>query len=204
MVWSIWNSSTYTTTSITCPNDTFSYWCTNGTATTTTSTSSASTTVWVAWNEVYEDYRVLNAQPAYVASAEEIRASQRREEELREREKEARRKQKEAEDRAEKLLLENLDLKQRLDYRERHYFVVKGSSGRRYRIRRGRSGNIDVIDKKGRVEHRLCAHPNEWLPDPDTNLAQKLMLENDEEGFFKVANRHPSFDRNAVVLEALH
>lgn len=35
-----------------------------------------------------------------------------------------------------------------------------------------------------------CAHPGELVPDADTMLAQKLMLEADEPAFLRVANRH--------------
>ncbi len=180
-----------TWTECTVITDPFTVWCVTHTATSSTTMSNV---VWNCWT-------TTNVSTSYCVP---MRAAEAQEEMHRLAVEKARTQQKEAEDRAEKLLLENLSLQQQLDYRERNYFVINGKSGRRYRIRRARSGNIDVIDKKGRVEHRLCAHPNEWVPDPDTNLAQKLMLEHDEEGFHRIANRHASFDRNTAVLEALH
>lgn len=84
------------------------------------------------------------------------------------------------------------------------YFIVRGRSGCRYRIRRGRSGNIDVVDKEGFITARLCAHPVLHVPDSDTMLAQKLMLEHDEAAFLKVANRTPITRGERRTLEALN
>lgn len=84
------------------------------------------------------------------------------------------------------------------------YFVVRGRSGCRYRIRRGRAGNIDVVDKEGFITARLCAHPVLCVPDSDTMLAQKLMLEHDEAAFLKVANRTPITRGERRILEALN
>jgi hypothetical protein len=72
---------------------------------------------------------------------------------------------------------------------EKH-FEVRGSSGTVYRIRKGRSANIDVMDN-GRVTHRLCFHPQIYCPDYDTMLAQKLLLETDEDAALRMANVLP-------------
>ena len=67
---------------------------------------------------------------------------------------------------------------------------VRGSkSGTVYRIRKGRSANIDVMEN-GKVKHKLCFHPQIQCPDYDTMLAQKLMLETDEPAALRIANVH--------------
>ena len=117
---------------------------------------------------------------------------------------EANRLREEAEIRAEKLLLENLTLRQKEDYVKTKSFVVDGSRYR-YRIRHGRSGNVDVIDRKGMIVNRLCAHPVDLVPNPDTMLAQKLMLETDEAAFERIANSHGVPHNNLhPVLPAMH
>lgn len=124
-------------------------------------------------------------------------------EDLATRNKELERLRNEAEARAEKLLLENLDLQQRLDYEKSKSFVVHGRAGWRFRIRAGRMGNVDAIDKSGKVKHRLCAHPNVMLPNCDTMLAQKLLLEDNQDSFMRIANKHAVINPETQVLEAV-
>jgi hypothetical protein len=53
---------------------------------------------------------------------------------------------------------------------------------------------------------RFCAHPETDLPDADTMLAQKLMLEADEAGFLAIANLHqpqPSDDTRSFTARLL-
>lgn len=108
-----------------------------------------------------------------------------------------------AEKRAEQLLVENLSLKQREEYLRHKAFTVHGRIAR-YRIRRGRSGNVDVVNEQGILTHRLCAHPGAQVPDCDTMLAQKLMLEHDEHAFVRRANVHPALSGHQRVMEPLH
>jgi hypothetical protein len=108
-----------------------------------------------------------------------------------------------AEKRAEQLLVENLSLKQREEYLRHKAFTVHGRIAR-YRIRRGRSGNVDVVNEQGILTHRLCAHPRAQVPDCDTMLAQKLMLEHDEHAFVRRANVHPALSGHQRVMEPLH
>lgn len=61
-------------------------------------------------------------------------------------------------------------------------------NGRTYRINKGRSGNIQLIEN-GKPVAKYCAHPEIWTPDGDTMLAQMLMLKTDEARFLQVANR---------------
>jgi len=99
---------------------------------------------------------------------------------------EARRKCTEANRRARELLLAHLDEQQRSELeRENRFHLIVGE--RTYRVRRGRQGNIDLIEQ-GRPTRRYCIHPAEFLPDYDNLLAQKLLLETDEQEFLRIAN----------------
>jgi hypothetical protein len=85
---------------------------------------------------------------------------------------------------AEQVLREHLDAKQTSDLNSSGWFEVIGQkSGLRYRILRDVTHNIRRED--GRV---YCALPSGYLPAFDVMLAQKLMLENDEDTFLSVAN----------------
>ena len=69
-------------------------------------------------------------------------------------------------------------------------FLVISQSGRLYRIKKGRMRNIEELDIQDTEKSiaRLCAHPAMRVPDYDTMLAQKLMLETDEDEFRRIAN----------------
>lgn len=102
----------------------------------------------------------------------------------------AERERREAIARAETLLKQSLTPIQLLQLKRFGYFFVKGNqTGRRYRIRHGRSMNIDVMEGRN-ISHRLCAHPRERCPDEDTMLVQKIMLEHCEQEFLAKAIRH--------------
>ena len=94
----------------------------------------------------------------------------------------------EAEAAAERLLREHLDAEQVAQLERDRAFVVSVSSGRRYKIKRGRQGNVVEIDARGRTLRKFCIHPDLYIPDPDTMLAQKLLLETDEAAFRRIAN----------------
>lgn len=152
-----------------------------------TTTSSAALETWVVWNgartnaatEYWSPEARINAPP----SQEELEAQ--RAEAAR-----YRRERDEANARAERLLVENLSLRQRDEYHRNGWFVVFGRNRMRYRIRKGTIGNIDVVNPAGDVVHRLCAHIAEQVPDADNMLAQKLLLEHDDESFHRMANVH--------------
>lgn len=99
-----------------------------------------------------------------------------------------------AKDRAEKLLLEHLNDRQKRDLADKRYFDVtvadfKKGVRRYYRIHRGRAGNVTQLDgPNGNAIRKFCCHPVENVPDADTMLSQKLMLEACEELFLKTAN----------------
>jgi hypothetical protein len=97
-----------------------------------------------------------------------------------------------ARERAEELLRECLAPDQAEELSRAGHFHVDTISPngerRRYRIERGRARNVKQVDAGGRVVKTLCAHPIAQLPDADTMLAQKLMLEASEEEFLRIAN----------------
>jgi hypothetical protein len=91
--------------------------------------------------------------------------------------------------RAEELLNRYLREDQRATLKERGWFQVEARSGTRYRIYRGRSHNVKVLDAQDREVASLCAHPQAVVPDADCMLSQKLMLELSEDRFLSIANR---------------
>lgn len=201
----IWaNSGTTTTAS--------GDWWFNPTATTTTSsvttitvpmyvTTSSSTSftdeiIWcndttapiIRWDDFTTDF-AANASPTFVAAAPAI--IYRRSRVDRRRRIVERHEQTRAVDRAKGLLIEYLTPEQRDTLRQRGWFIVTGRSGTRYRINAANnnySGNVHVLDGD-RIAARLCAHLDGSLPFWDHILAQKLMLENAEDDFLKIANR---------------
>lgn len=94
--------------------------------------------------------------------------------------------------RALELLRSMVSEQQWADYQAKGWFEVRGSRGRRWRIRKsGQSGNVDLMPETGEVrEASFCAHPRDWLPNADAHLAQMLALVTDEEEFVRVANVH--------------
>lgn len=98
-----------------------------------------------------------------------------------------------AQEKAELLLVQHLNKKQKKAYEENRCIPVDGQSGKKYIIRKGRAKNIDVLKEDGTVDYRLCVHPQEQVPDEDTMLAQKLFLEHNEEYLISIANRHQAY-----------
>lgn len=176
------NASTYLPTSAYVCND----WWFDVTGYTSTSTA-----IWTAWNTNYTDM--------VVAAQALRRATSRAERELRvpyQPDRGTLRMQEieTAKTRAEGLLREHLSERQREDLAAKGYFDVcavdfRAGTRRYYRIKRGRAQNVFLLDgPHGREVKRLCCHPHEQVPDADTMLAQKLMLEMNEELFLKLAN----------------
>lgn len=97
---------------------------------------------------------------------------------------------KRASERARELLYELLDEEQQAEFESKRYFHVETADGRRrYRIVKG-NGVREVKDD--RVTSYLCIHPEKYLPDEDVMVAQKLMIETDEEAFLEIANATPA------------
>ncbi len=152
----------------------------------TTATTVQYTTVdvsgctWGQWNQAHEETR----EQREARERREVADARNR---LRAAEARAR-----AHDRALDLLLSLLSEEQAASYRDNGWFVVRGSDGRRYRIRRGgQSGNVDLLPEVGdEREATFCAHPPGRLPDPDAHVAQMLHLVTDAPDFRKIANVH--------------
>lgn len=88
---------------------------------------------------------------------------------------------------AEGLLLETLDDDQAAEYRRHERFTLIVGE-RKYRIRKGMHGNIDLLDGEDRVVERLCVFAKGGVPPQDNMLAQKLVLETDEAHLRERAN----------------
>jgi hypothetical protein len=92
------------------------------------------------------------------------------------------------------LLLAHLSEQQRETFHANGWFIVEGGkSKKRYRIRAHDHlvANVDRLNGNGNVLFKLCAHcRRDLIPLGDQLLAQKLMLEADEERFLAIANRH--------------
>jgi hypothetical protein len=180
-------------------------WTTNGM---TSTTSTWTNTIWITANTASSDYyfdqtetiynrrlrpaiylnppRLVTPQPLLAPAI--IRAERRLEIE-RAREVEAHRA--EAKERARGLLIEFLTEDQQRTFLDHGWFIVEGGkSKRKYRVRasQGLVGNVDVMhdNDNNRIMHRLCAHVRLGeVPLGDQLLAQKLMLQFDEDRFLR-------------------
>lgn len=132
--------------------------------------------------------------PVVPLTPEEEEARIQRRLQAEERRQEAHRRRTYAEGRARDFLREFLNPEQRADYDENEYFYVEGSAGNLYRIDRGNAGNVYYVDRATRRElASICAHPTmreQWLPNQDVALVQKIALETDEPLFTAIANVH--------------
>lgn len=93
---------------------------------------------------------------------------------------------------AEDMLKSMLDDRQRSSYSETASFevlVTRTGEIRRYLVERDWAGNVFRVDQHGRKIERFCIHPEKQIPLPDNMLAQKLLLEADEQTFLRTANR---------------
>lgn len=165
-----------------------------------TSTSTINDSVWVYWHEIVST-STIDYVPSHVRRAEDAERAEARariNSEVQRRQEERKR----ADNKARALLLSLLNPEQRKEFEQHGHFVVHGRQAR-YRIRQGRSGNVDVIDRRGIVSHRLCVHPAMDVPDCDTMAAQLLMLRAAEDEMVRAANRHEAFGTPRPVLPAL-
>ena len=115
---------------------------------------------------------------------------------------ERRRFQEEGKERARRLLASMLTPEQREEFEAENRFhlkVIDGKSGeeRVYRIDQGYQGNVKLLGPDGRPIKSYCIHSattddeGNRLPNEDHMLAQKLLLQTDEERFLQVANMTP-------------
>jgi hypothetical protein len=159
-----------------------------------TSSSVTSNVVWVNWNQSF----VVSADSGVTTFAEhqvEVqRLQEARMQERLDRELKKLKAKEEADQRAEALLKCFLSSSQRAQYEaERAFEVITCRSGvtRTYRLRKGWAGNVFLLDDKGRQVEKYCIHPDVAVPEADNLVAQKLLLESNEEEFLRVANRTP-------------
>jgi hypothetical protein len=73
----------------------------------------------------------------------------------------------------------------------KHFEVIGSDTGTRYRIRHGRTMNIDQLDSVGNRVREWCFLPEGKLAAGDVMLAQKIALETFESQALAVANRGP-------------
>jgi hypothetical protein len=180
------------------------------TSSTTNAITTGSTIVWYPIQLPTEEELVTRDQEAYQKALREhddqeavrlrqqivdrelvIASRQQIEEEQRIRREEERTQRVNASDRARTFLLSHLTPQQKETFEKNNWFVVEGGRTKtKYRINCNTASiNIEVLNENNKKIHRLCAHPNR-VPLGDQLLAQKLMLENAEDDFLRVANRH--------------
>ncbi len=156
---------------------------------TTASVTAANEMIWHVWN-----YREAHLERRYEAALRHAETPEQRE--ARRIETERRDAQNRAaaavtqaaKERAEKLLQSVLTDEQKTELRDKGYFHCRSKQGNRYRIRRGTHGNVRKLDPTGTKEiESLCIQPRD-VPEGDVLLAQRFMIENDEEAFRKTAN----------------
>lgn len=167
------------------------YWIANTAGTNATTTDN----VWRTWlttetNSATTMYRTVFPSVAPRARTdEEIAADAQRQAEARERARRAEAERVAAKAKAKELLERHLSEEQRKELAANRYFTVITRDGERvYRIHEGRSGNVRRVNAKGERMRTYCIHPSDLVPDEDTMLAQKLMLETAEEDFLRIAN----------------
>jgi hypothetical protein len=85
-------------------------------------------------------------------------------------------------------------------YSSYRYFEVIGSdTGKRYRIRHGRTMNVDELDSVGNRVCEWCFLPEGKLAAGDVMLAQKIALETFEGQALAVANRGSTWHPEGVA-----
>jgi hypothetical protein len=75
----------------------------------------------------------------------------------------------------------------------RHFYVVGSDTRSRYRIKYGRSMNVEELDSGGNVVNQWCFGPQGNLAVGDVMLAQKIALETMEVEALAKANRNRTF-----------
>jgi hypothetical protein len=94
-----------------------------------------------------------------------------------------------AEQKSIELLKEWLTKKQNQDFDRHGYFhVIGGITSKRYRIERRSTFNVAELDQSGNVARSLCFVPTTAYAIGDIMLAQKIMLEQNEDEVLKIAN----------------
>lgn len=177
MPWETWASTTSCTTTDNCAWTVWQYgagdtttwdgWTSNGRATGTGDSYSG----WV---------RAVDLTPAQQSQARrdaDARAKARRE------------KEEKAKKRAMRMLRRHLTRVQKKQLDQDKAFELVGPSGIRYRIEcHQRMHNVFELNEQGRKVREFCIYATGQVPAADNWLAQKLLLEADEQEFKRIAN----------------
>jgi hypothetical protein len=140
---------------------------------------------WPAWNQIYVADATGSGHVTYTPVPETQEQEQARQDSYTAQVKA----RQEAAAKAEILLLSFLTEEQKAQYKQSGYFETLSNDNKRYRIKKGRSGNVKELNDQGREVYSFCGHPAEAVPDQDTMLVQLLMLTTDAEAFRRIANR---------------
>jgi hypothetical protein len=159
----------------------------------TSGTNYTVTNVWVSWaGTTNGNYPVTAPYTPPLPETEEQRAAREERARLHREQQQAREAEcLVAQERAEQLLRDQLTIEQVAQLVQGNYFDVISESGKRYRVQRGRSKNVALLDGE-RITKRYCIHHDYDVPSPDVMLTQKLMLETMERDFLRIANVHPA------------
>lgn len=172
------------------------------TSSTTMTFTTTTTTTWPEQLWLGDGMRIAPYTPSWPElSAEELAARDARRVQRAAERDEQRRSRARVQDRAVELLRALLTPAQLAQYELDGAFEVVGSDGGRYRIRRGVSGNVRLLDPGGEEAAGLCAHPElrvhdddqqfvGHLPEADVAVGQMLLLQTDEAEFLRRANVH--------------
>jgi hypothetical protein len=170
--WPVWQDDT-TTCATTCTPSSTAFAFSNTTSATPVSSSSA--IYWPVWHDVEMPAVILPSRrmgfPPQAGEEQEKRAR--------------------ANECAKQILLDHLTPQQRETVEKNGWFTIQGGeTGKLYRVgTRGFAGNVEELDADGKPVARLCCHLSDALPHHDHHLAQKLMLEWEEQTFLELANR---------------
>lgn len=183
---------------------TWGNWCTVTSNATITTTATVNDWTWTRWNQragFTASYIVQDEVTQWMAPEASQRMGLVREE----REQRAQ----EATERARELLRGLLTEEQWQEYDDHETFTVIGSSGQRFRIDHGTTGNVTTVDSDGYPLVAYCAHPelydqdsHRYLPTEDVLVAQALALMTDDAAFLAVANVHRSWEPRREELAA--
>lgn len=185
-VWNTWTATGYSNT--TTVNLVWDAWC----GTSTTITQSLTQDVWGYWTA--NDWATIGGGSYTVPLTEVVPLTEEQQAEVDERRRVAAIAAEErrlavaaAKEKARILLLECLEDDQKEELEKDGYFHVETRNGtRRYRLRPG-GQPVRVHGEDGR-HWAYCIHPDFGYPEGDVVLAQKLLLESDEEEFLRIAN----------------
>lgn len=156
----------------------------NTLSTTSTSCSTGSSATWRVWTGPNQ---VAVSRSESYAAIPKITEEQRAENERRLREHV--RQQKTIQQRATKLLLQNLNREQQREYVRTKQFKITLSNGNVYLLQRVWSGNVYRLNEQNLATCRYCLHFKTTIPYEDLLLAQKLLLESNEAEFLQRANK---------------